>query len=287
MLYAQTGNLEGAQDLYQTALEASPSFEPARRNLRMIADWREELVRAGAIEIEPNDDLFEPTQIPLNLDITGTLENEEDQDHFMFTTPEVPRDWYSLEIENLSTTLRPRTLVYDADKRHIQSTSAFGSQVTPGQNTETQLPLAASAVHFAELRSLGGAGAYRLTVRPLNRYDGFEPNDDILRASAMGAAGSWEADLMDESDVDYYLVRLDEPGQHLARLENLSTTLRPRILIYDADKRHIGSTSAFGSQVTPGQNITATFPDVAEGEYFVEVRSLGGSGPYRLAIGAQ
>lgn len=283
-MYAMEGDVDGALASFGEAIELEPDFGPARHNLQTLSSWREEAVRVGGIESEPNDALLEPNRIRLAKVAVGRLDDSEDIDSYVFTTPEGPRDWYSIEVRNLSAELSPRLAVYGSDKALVASTSPFSTEVTPGQDQTVRIVMPGGSAAYAQVLSVGGDGAYRVVARPEGAFDEFEPNDGILQAAAVSGSSAVEANIMDESDADYYSVERHAPGEQRVTVENLSAQLRPRLLVYGPDKALVASTSFLSSEVTPGQDVSATVAIPLDGPYFVEVRAISGRGSYRLKI---
>ena len=282
-LYALAGDIDAARARFQTVLEEAPDLRQASQNLKTLEDWRDAPIASGALELEPNGDLMHPNRAPLGVLITGVLATSDDVDSYVFSTPTQSRDWYVLEIRNRSAALQPRMSVFNADRSERSATAEHSFQVTPGQDISARLVVEPGSEVYVSVSSLGGAGPYGMVIRPERAYDEYEPNEDILSAAEVGAIKSWEAAIMDTGDVDYFSVDLVGGGPVEVAVENLSPDLQPMVTVYDADKRRIASTAEYGFKVTAGQNIALRI-DPDSDEIFVEVRSLGGRGPYRLSL---
>ena len=283
-LYALAGDVDAARARFRTVVQEAPELRQASQNLQTLEKWRETELSAGALELEPNEDLLSANTAPLDVVVSGTLSTPEDVDSYTFTAPGESRDWYVLEIQNRSSVLQPRMSVFNADKSNRVTTADYGFQVTPGQDVSVRLVIEPGSESYVSVSSLGGTGPYGLVFRPEKAYDDFEPNDDILTAREMNESRSWEAGIMDPADVDYFKVHPGVTGPVEVAVENLSAELQPILVVYDADKRHIANTAEYGYQVTAGQNLTLSV-DPKSAEIYVEVRSLGGSGPYRVSLG--
>ena len=285
-LYALAGDIDAARTRFKTVLNESPDLRQATRNLETLERWREQQITAGAMELEPNDDLRNANEVPPGLQVTGGLSKPDDIDSYVFTAADQSRDWYVLELLNRSPMLQPHLQVFNADRSSRAATAGYGFQVTAGQDVSLRLVFEPATQSYVTVRSVGGSGAYALTIRPEAAYDAFEPNDNVLGAKDMGESTGWEAGIMDPADVDCFRVRLatDHPVQ--AVVANLSADLQPVVIAYDADKRQLGSSAMYGFQVTPGQNV-ALLVDPPSRDLYLEIRSLGGSGQYRLSFEAQ
>ena len=64
-------------------------------------------VEVEAQEREPNDDVLTTNVVKLGAWITGAIGHPRDDDFYTFTLPDGPRDVFSVDLENRSTTLEP------------------------------------------------------------------------------------------------------------------------------------------------------------------------------------
>ncbi|MCH9765476.1 MAG: hypothetical protein K0U34_05725, partial [Alphaproteobacteria bacterium] len=72
--------------------------------------------------------------------------------------------------------------------------------------------------------------------------DSLEPNDSILEAKTIASGKAIKAAIMDGKDFDFYRLEADDEAKQLeVKITNLSTTLRPHIVVFDGNKSNIGS----------------------------------------------
>jgi hypothetical protein len=284
VMYALIGDVDRALARLQTAVGLSPDLAHVVANQQTVRSWREAQLAARTLEVEPNNDLLRPNDVPLGLPVTAILSSAGDTDGFAFRTPYGARDRYTVRVTNRFTELRPHLVLYYPDRRQLVSTSPDERRVTPGQDASLELILTTGARFFATVASLGGAGPYALTIEPQHAYDRFEPNEDWLAASPMGGETSWEASLLDSEDVDYFQFTVPDAGRARVVLENRSRTLRPQLAVYNAQNREIARTTSYAPQVNPGRNVSLPFTAADSLSYHVAVRSVGGSGAYTLRI---
>ncbi len=236
-------------------------------------------VEVEAQEKEPNNDPLNTNVIELDKWIIGAISDNGDDDYYTFVTPGIHRDWIRVELENRSATLRPKLNLYDADKKHIDGTY----NNTRGANLRYHIVSGPNTKYYLRIRNYNDSrGAYRVRVKPLNKYDAFEPNHNILQAKSISLGSPIEAGIMDAHDVDYYRVTTGATGGALVvSLENRSATLRPELNLYNADKKHMGGTY----NNTRGANLRYQVAAMPNTVYFVRVRNYDDSrGKYTLTV---
>ncbi len=239
-------------------------------------------VDVSAKEREPNNDNLNTNVIELGKWITGSIGNGKDRDVFAFTTPAKHRDWIKIEVENRSTTLRPNIRLFNADKTSLGNRA----NKTAGGNTsysfvtppETRYTFQISD-YYAET-----TGAYLVRVLPSKSYDAHEPNQTILTAKEISTGDTVKAAIMDARDVDYYRLVADKTAKQIEiKIANQSTTLRPRITLFDGNKTNIGSQSnktaggdaSYIQKVAPGMKYyiyVADYYSEAAGAYEMSVK---------------
>lgn len=244
---------------------------------------------APSAESEPNDDLFNPTPIALGSRIEAGIGQAQDTDHYRFRTAPTYRDIYSIDLQNLTTSMRPRVIVLADNKQVLGGTSDYTPGITPGQDLNYQFSALPDTQYFVRVLSQGGEpGAYHLKIAPQQAYDAFEPNDTILTATPIPLGRRVEVNFMDARDVDHY--RIQSPSAEtsiLVSLENGSTTIRPFFAVYDGNKREIGRTSDYVPGITPGQDLQYQFTASADSRYYLFVDDLANSrGNYLLTVSA-
>ncbi len=239
-------------------------------------------VEVEAQEKEPNNDPLNTNVIELDKWIIGAISDNGDDDYYTFVTPGIHRDWIRVELENRSATLRPKLNLYDADKKHIDGTY----NNTRGANLRYHIVSGPNTKYYLRIRNYNDSrGAYRVRVKPLNKYDAFEPNHNILQAKSISLGSPIEAGIMDAHDVDYYRVTTGATGGALVvSLENRSVTLRPELNLYNADKKHMGGTY----NNTRGANLRYQDAAMPNTVYFVRIRNYNdGRGKYTLTVKVQ
>jgi len=80
----------------------------------------------------------------------------------LIITPETYRDIIKVELENQTTTGKPRIGVYDRNKKWLGGTSEYSHQVTAGQNQLYSFKTEANYIYVSNLSGI--PGSYRLTI---------------------------------------------------------------------------------------------------------------------------
>ena len=238
-------------------------------------------VEVEAQEKEPNSDLLNTNAIELDTWITGAITDPKDDDFYTFTTPGTHRDWYKIELENRSTTLKPNFQIYNADKAYITRQH----NGTRGANLSHNFVAAPNTKYYIQVRNYdrGTAGAYLLRVRPYEAYDAFEPNHTILEAKTISLNDPIEAGIMDAHDNDFYRFETgDAGGAIVVTLENRSTTLKPSLQFYNGSKSYLGR----AHNGTAGADVTYQVNGEPNAKYYVQVRNYdrGTYGDYTLTV---
>lgn len=236
-------------------------------------------VKAG--EREPNNDILNTNQVELGAWITGAVADKGDWDYYVFTTPPDHRDWITIEVQNRSTSLRPRIIVYNADKAEVGSTyngtsggdAKYSFVVGPEQKF-----YAAVGDRYGELK-----GVYLFKVTATKSYDKFEPNQDVLKASKASFGSAIEASIMDGRDWDFFVIQTGgAKGKVRVSLENRSLSLKPKLVLYNASKAYVGEQS----NNTPGADLEYGFDMPAGKKFYIAVASRysATSGDYTLTV---
>jgi len=238
-------------------------------------------VAVEAQEAEPNDDTLTTNSVPLGKWITASVGAPKDADYFAFTTPATHRDLVRIELQNRSTTLEPRLELFDAQK----TSRGEVHKTTQGADVTYAFVAAPATPYIVRVSNYYGetVGVYLLRVKAMKAYDAHEPNEDILSAKTIAVAEPVVAAIMDNSDVDYFAVTSgDGEGGMVVMLQNRSTTLRPEIAVYDAQKTLIGS----NKNTTAGGDTSYTFKSKPHATYYVRVRDYysGAAGDYTLSV---
>ncbi|MEP6699236.1 MAG: hypothetical protein ABJB09_05840 [Verrucomicrobiota bacterium] len=262
--------------------------------IKIVPEWRSKKKDGGASfakviqqklndhddELEPNDEPAQANILPLEKWVAGNIVDGKDTDFFRITTPPKYRDILQAQIENQSTTLRPGINVFDANKSLIMGPNYNG---TPGANHYPSFSVGPDAALLVQVYGASNStGRYRIMVKPLKKYDSYEPNDDILHAAPIEMGKEISANIMDDSDTDFYRF---ETGAHGAvvkgHIENKSRTLAPGVYFFDGAKSNVGN-SYSGA---PGANHDFSFPVQPNAAYFVQVYGVQGRrGDYTLKV---
>jgi len=237
-----------------------------------------------AQESEPNNDILTTNELTLGKWVTGSVGEPKDADFYTFTTPETYRDWIRIELQNRSTTLEPRLMLYSAQKAHLgtQLNKTHGADVTyrfvGAPNTKY---IVRASNYYGET-----VGVYLIRVVPANAYDEYEPNGDILKAKKIDVGSTVEASVMDNHDMDFYVIKTgnDEANVRI-EIENRSTTLRPEIGLYDANKTWLGHQI----NKTGGGDASYTFKAPPNSKYYIRIRDYYGeaAGDYTMNLSAE
>ncbi len=238
-------------------------------------------VDISAKEQEPNNDSLNTNVVALDKWITAAIGAPNDGDVFSFTTPPDHRDWITIELQNRSTTLRPKITLFSAQKAELGSRY----NTTLGGDTSYQFVAPPNTQYAFRVTSYYGeqVGAYLVRVIANKSYDALEPNGDILSAAKITAGKVVKASIMDGGDRDYFVIEGDgKAGQVSVKLTNTSQTLRPHITIYDENKSALvarynttgGADVVFAHKIAPGRRYFLAVRD-----YYNEV-----AGAYELTV---
>lgn len=306
-LYTVTKNYESAQKTFKKAIEKDPDNQAVHHNLGLIAEKQgrtedairhfekasepeaskklskkmEEKRKAGLIELESNNDLFQSNQAPLSKQIQGTISDPSDIDYYSFTTPQIYRDIIKFRIENQSTTLRPTTALFNVDKHKFWDSSGYYR--TPGQNMAHFFVSEPNAIYYLAVSGYKSAGNYHLIINPMKAYDSFEPNDNIQVAKTITLGQQIEGHVMDSGDADYYRFKTSSKDSTVAvSLENPSTTLRPSLALFSADKHKFWESS--GYYRTAGQDVKHSFKAAGDSLFYLVISGYKSTGPYRMKV---
>jgi hypothetical protein len=184
-------------------------------------------------------------------------------------------------LQNRSTTLEPRLELFDAEKTSLGSTY----KPTPGADVTYAFVADPATRYVVRASNAYGSstGVYLMRVVATQSYDALEPNDDILHAKPIAIAAATAANIMDKNDIDYFALA---PGKSeltlVASVKNRSTTLRPEIALYDANKALLGTQG----NTTSGGDASYTFKAAPNATYYLRVRDIygGAAGDYTLTV---
>jgi tetratricopeptide (TPR) repeat protein len=319
VLYALTGRYEEAQKALTTSVGLNGNNQELSLNLGFIEEAQGKLTEAvtrmkratdlkrtalvrfatprvtdvNGQEAEPNDDLNQTNAISLGTKVLGSISELRDVDVYQIKTSRGPRDIYQAALENGSTTLRPVLRANDKIRHQVCRTAsseplthiecAFSADPDSTYYIQTS-----GALEDGFLSVLPSLGSYALVVTPLKRYDRYEPNDDFPDAKPLSLGTRIDANIMDERDADWYVVKTATAGGPMtARLESDSTNLVPVLEVYDG-VRHLVNSAETDEPLT---RIECPFTADPQATYYVKVSSKrpiglfqGSSGPYKLTV---
>lgn len=206
--------------------------------------------------------------------IDGEIVKPDQNDFYRFDVALKQRDLAIVRLQNKSNTLKPDFKIFNADRSQL-SESYDG---TAGASSQTTLTLEPGQTFYVGVMNYGSLGKYTLSVTPQNAFDSHEPNDDALTASAIAIGTAIDGSIMDEKDADWFKITgASQKAVHVT-LENLSTTLKPDLKIYSAnksqrDEKYDGTAGAnldFSIEVEPGK------------DFYLQILPYGSTGKYRL-----
>ena len=221
----------------------------------------------NATEAESNDDALNANVLTLANPAKASIGAAKDVDVFTFTTPPDKRDWFRVELKNLSTTLEPNIELLDAAKTSL---GTVRNTTAGGDVTYEFVALPSTTYSFRVSSFYGNAtGVYAISTTPAKAYDSFEPNETILTAKRIAEGAAIKAKIMDKADVDYFVVDATGTGERTLKITiaNSSSTLHPGVNVYDANK----------TEITSARNTTAG------GDLVLDIKS--GPGPVYVRVG--
>ena len=189
------------------------------------------VVAAGA-----NSSIAEARPLALGVAEPGEILTTDDTRYYLVGNTLKIRDLVLVRLENLSATLRPNLKIFTANKSLItgavrrQPRRQRGAHVAhgPGQG---DLSAGAAVQHDEEVTRFPSR-----RNRPTTRH---EPNDDLLNPKAIKVGDDISGSIMDGGDHDWFRVSGATGTMIKVTFENLSTTLKPNVKVYDRNKSNI------------------------------------------------
>ena len=233
--------------------------------------------KAGS-EQEPNNTAVEANRFPMGITVSGEISSGEDKDYFKITNTSSVRDSVKVSFSNLSATLAPWVVVYDQNKS--QMLDRYNK--TPGANLEFSFIAEPGKDYYFRINYYGaGGGEYKLSVKPQQSYDEYEPNDTALSSTLLKTGQPRVANILDEKDVDWYKVTGITEKKITVLFDNLSATLAPWVVVYDQNK----SQMLDRYNKTPGANLEFSFIAEPGKDYYFRINYYGaGGGEYKLLV---
>ncbi|MCP5111669.1 MAG: tetratricopeptide repeat protein [bacterium] len=283
-LYAEAGAAQKAREAYQKALARDPDFDPVNENLAALDRVPDARPVADGREAEPNHDIRRANAMPLSTTVAASISDIPDVDYFQFEARPPPRDILEVALRNASTSLAPVLTLYDGEKNAIHREE----RGTPGADLVYPFSAQAGATYYLSVGGGGiyggSAGAYTLTVTPLKRFDRFEPNDEISDATRITTGKTIEADLMDNTDHDFYQLSSSGAGDLSVTITRTAATLAPYLRVFDGEKNAVHNEE----RGTPGADLQYSFSAQPGATYYFRVSgdaTAGGSaGSYALTV---
>ena len=186
------------------------------------------------------------------------------------------RDRAVVRFENASASLRPHIKIYNANRSEV----ADEYDATHGASVEHALTLTPGQPIYVRVLPYDSIGKYKLSVTPQQAFDTYEANDDSLTASAVTIATDVVANVMDTTDHDWYRVTGAVKPRVTVLFENLSSSLRPHVKVFDGNKSEIAEKYDF----TPGARLNFEVDIKQPREFYVQVLPYETVGKYRLRI---
>ncbi|MFI4933534.1 MAG: OmpA family protein [Caulobacterales bacterium] len=229
---------------------------------------------AAPVALAPGASITTPAAATVGMTVTGQIVANGPSNFYRFSYGGKLRDIVLVRLENKSTTLRPEFKVYNADRSQLFDKY----DGTPGASVEQPLSLDPGQTIYVEVAPYSSVGAYQLSAIAQNAYDANEPNDDVLTATPVKFSEAVEGSIMDDKDFDWFHVSAATSGKVTVVLENLSSTLRPDVKVYSANKSQIIEKY----DGTPGADLDFNVDVDAGRDFYVEVVPYGSIGKYRL-----
>jgi hypothetical protein len=281
VLYAEVSDPSRSIHAFREALARDMDYQPVRLNLDRLKDIMALGAEPVSREVESNNSPELANIIACGKPVEGEIAAAvNDVDVFRVSTPPAPRDLVAIEIENHSDTLAPVLRIFDEDRR---LTSMGKTEKEAGASVKHIIAPAPNSALFLELSGYGrSAGAYTLRVVPQKAFDRYEPNDDIFNARRITLGAQIDANIMDESDTDYFSFVSPRNGTVNVVITNRSETLIPALSTFYPDMR----SSGFGPDIkTKGGNLRHTLEVLENQIYFLQVWSQSETaGAYSLLV---
>jgi hypothetical protein len=268
-----------SRDLNQSVVKISQE-----QQLQSLQTATAKKLSIDSTESEPNNDALNANVLTLAKSAKASIGIAKDVDVFTFTTPPDHRDWFRIELKNLSTTLEPNIELLDSEKTSVGSVR----NTTAGGDVAYQFVAPPSTTYSFRVSSYYGAatGVYVVTATPEKAYDTFEPNETVLTATRMKETVPVKAKIMDKYDVDFFVVDAIVAGERKLKLSiaNNSPTLHPAVQLFDASKTEITSTR----NTTAGGDLVLEFKSTP-GPVYVRISDYyqTDAGNYTLTVGPQ
>ena len=207
----------------------------------------------------------------------GEIARPDDSDYFKLAFNQRVRDRVVVKLENRSETLRPHLTLFGPDRAQLDQQYSY----TAGANIELAFSAEPGATYYLKVDPYSTSGAYTLAAKPQQAYDRFEPNNDPVRnpPTALAIGRAVDASILDQHDPDWYVLTGAPTNKLRLRFENRSTTLKPNVVIYNAQRVQIQNPY----EHTAGASLDFSFDATPGTAYYFQVQPTG-AGAYRLTL---
>lgn len=254
---------------------AACSANPGEDKDAQASAAHDEAEAEKAISLTPGNTILTAAKTMIGKSVAGEIKEGGTSNFYYFANSGKLRDVVKVRLENTSTTLRPEIKVYNKERSRIASRY----DNTRGANIELDVSVDPGDGIYVEVAPFSSAGSYNLSVVAQKAFDEYEANNDQLSAATLQFGRTIEANVMDDADSDWFHVTPATSGKITVSIENLSTTLRPSVKIYNARKSQIAS--KYDSTKGAGLSFNV---DVDQGQdFYIEVDPYRTSGKYRLS----
>ena len=226
------------------------------------------------VELSAGDSILTAAKTKVGTTVSGEIAEGGSSNFYYFENMAKLRDKIVIRLENKSTTLRPQINVFNDDKSKLFDAYDY----TNGASLERTIVLDPGKGFYVEVLPFNSAGAYQLSALAQRAYDNYEANDDQLSATALTFGDAVEASIMDAGDRDWYHVTASPSGKVTIAFENLSSTLRPWVHVYNAQKSQVVEKYDY----TPGAGLDFNVELPAGQDFYLQVDPYSNEGKYRL-----
>lgn len=304
------------------AAELAISVRVWNANKDTVSNWFDPLAAGGDTEaivdlVQPGRYFLEVADGANNADpeqayellatFTATADNGESNDSFGSATPlafDLPvqanilptgdADWYSFEVTHhgelsvqitgVSDELAVSLRLWNANKDTLTN---WFSPLANGGNTNATIDLPQAGAYYLEVAGNSGERStqpYTIETTFLEAADVFEPNNSFGTASPLTFGESRLANILPQSDVDWYRVEVDHHGELNIAITGMPTELAVSVRVWNDNKDTL--TNWFSPLSAGGENNASV--DLPEpGIYYLEVADAGEErsiDPYSITV---
>ncbi|MDG2005612.1 MAG: OmpA family protein [Novosphingobium sp.] len=233
-----------------------------------------EEVQQAPVKIAAGSTILEAAKTKIGMTVSGEIIKDGTSNFFYFANSGKLRDKIIVRLENKSTTYRPSIIIYNDDKSKLTD----GYDYTEGASLERTISLDPGQSIYVEVAPFNTAGAYELSAMAQKAFDKYEANDDQLKSTTLNFGDTLEANIMDGKDPDWYHVTPTNVEKVTIAFENLSSTYRPSVSVYNANKSKLINKYDY----TEGAGLDFNVDLPAGQDFYVQVEPFNTEGKYRL-----